>query len=183
MPLSGKGLGSPPVSRRAFARLALGSAAAARFAGRAQEPEKKASDVVLAQGRERREGLRRLLGHFQNLELAGRDVLLKASYGSSNPFPATTDPEMLEAVLGELRDRKSGRITLCERSGMTETRTAWERNGVPGLARRFEVELVALDELASERWRRERLEGSHWSRGVELPDLLTPESCVIQLAT
>ncbi len=111
----------------------------------------------------------------------GKDVYLKANYNSADGFPATTHPETLRLVVQSLRARKCGRIFLAERSGMGSTKTIWSRLEIPALARELDLALIALDELPAGKWRRKDLPESHWKQGIEVPDFLEGEPCVVQI--
>lgn len=166
------------ITRRAF----IAGAAAAALPGEGRAQERK-SPVAVVHGRQRKEALAAALGLLDPLELNGREVLLKGSFNSADEFPATTSAQMLGEVVAALRARGAGRLVLLERSGMGRTREIWTRLGISSLAARLELELVALDELAPSDWRVERLEGSRWSRGVEVPARLTREAAVVEICT
>lgn len=158
-------------------------AAAFGALGRLTWAEERKSPVAIVRGRERKEALGAALGLLEPLDFAGAAILLKGSFNSPDDFPATTSAEMLREVVAALRARGSGRIALLERSGMGRTRDIWTKLGIVDLAMRLGLELVALDELGSSGWRVERLEGSHWSRGVEVPARLTREMRVVEVCT
>jgi uncharacterized protein (DUF362 family) len=169
------------IGRREFGRRSLGATAALGLGARQTPEPRRPSRVALARTTERKAGLGQALGALGGIDFGGREVVLKASFNSPHDFPATSSPEMIELVVGELRARRAGRIRLVERSGMGTTRRVWEALGIVRLARRLDVALVALDELPPEEWRHARLEGSQWSRGVEFPALIGPDTPVVQL--
>ena len=149
-----------------------------------QEQEPKAtrqSALALAKNKERTEALDAALSLLGAIDFEGKDVYLKANFNSPDPFPATTHPETLAGVVRHLRQRNCARVILVERSGMGRTRDVWRKLGVPDLAKRLDLSLVALDEIPSETWRHEELNNSHWKRGVEVPNLLNAETCVVQI--
>ena len=125
--------------------------------------------------------VRRAVELLGPLDLAGKEVFLKGSYNSADPFPASTHTETLRALVKQLREAGATRITLVERSGMGVTSEVWRDLGVPSDLRDLEVALVPLDTLEPGRWRREPLPGSHWEHGVEVPEFLTRDSCVVQV--
>src|SRR5881396_1039638 len=166
------------ITRREFA---LGAASLAL--ARTQEPsEPKQSRVALARAGSRKESLAEALALWGEVAVEGKEILLKASFNSPDESPATTSPETLAAVIEQLRARRCGRIRLVERSGMGRTRDIWDRLGITDLARRLDLALVPLDELAPEEWRHAELSGSHWSRGVELPGFLDRESTLVEIS-
>ncbi len=149
---------------------------------RAQESgEKIPVPVSLAKAMERETALRAALGLLEPPSINGKDVCIKGNYNSADDFPASTHPETLRLVVQMLRHWNCGRISLAERSGMGSTRAVWERMGGPALARELDLTLIALDELGPEKWRSEKLPGSHWRRGIEVPEFLNRETCVVEI--
>ena len=167
-----------PLSRRQFGRAAFGGASTLLLAARQDPTAGKKSTVALARAPERKDAFVEALAPFREVDLADREIVLKASFNSPDEPPATTSAQMLEAVVSELRARRCRSIRLVERSGMGHTREIWDRLGITPLARRLDLELVALDELPPDRWQRAELPGSHWSHGVEVPVLLSGATLV-----
>ncbi|MBZ5495035.1 MAG: DUF362 domain-containing protein [Acidobacteriia bacterium] len=170
------------VTRREFAhRAGLGIAgfALARRGHPAQEAPH--SQLALARNPERRLAIGAALNLLGRIDFGGRDLYLKANFNSPDPFPATTHPDTLSAVVGFLRERNCGRITLVERSGMGSTLDIWDKLGVPGLAQQLDLNLVALDDLPAEQWRKEDLPGSNWKAGIEVPKFLDRDTYLVQI--
>lgn len=141
------------------------------------------SKVFLAHNASREIALKTALRLPGRMDLGGEDIYLKANYNSPDPFPATTHPETLRLVAGFLRESKCGRITLVERSGMGLTRDIWEKLGVPDLARQLDINLLDLDEVPADKWRKVDLPpGSSWKSGIEIPAFLDHDACVVQIA-
>ncbi len=138
--------------------------------------------MALARSHDRREALEVALGLLGKMDFGGEEIYLKANFNSPDPFPATTDPDTLSAVVGMLRERHCGRISLVERSGMGATREIWERLGISELARQLDLRLVALEELQPEEWRKEGLPTSHWKDGVEVPRFLDRDTFLVQIS-
>jgi len=174
--------GSRLWTRREFHRL-IGFHGLAWAAKASQDVEApKRSRLALAKDPDRRRALSGVLAQVGIEDLRGKEVLLKASYNSPDEFPATTHPDTLAAVVKYLREKNCGRIVLLERSGMGKTRDVWERLGIPDLAAKLHLTLLPLDEMSGSEWRHEAMPGSAWSRGVEVPALLRPDSAVVQIS-
>lgn len=109
---------------------------------------------------------------------AGRDVAVKANYNSDDPFPASTHPETLAALLAGLAARKAGRVTLAERAGMGDTRAVLERTGAAEVLRRAGAGMVVLDEAGPEAWR--PFQAEHWPQGLHAARLFTDGACAVQ---
>lgn len=74
-------------------------------------------------------------------------VLLKANFNSADPFPASTDPEFLTAVVELLREEGISNLTLGERSGWPWMPTAdvLEKAGIFKLAKELELPVINFD--------------------------------------
>ena len=79
-------------------------------------------------------------------------MVLKANFNSADPFPASTHPETLTAIVTVLQEAGAREITLTERSGMGDTRGTLEQLGILDLAKRLGFRIVVLDEAAREDW-------------------------------
>ncbi len=139
------------------------------------------SPVALVKNADRSAALKSLFEILGKQDFRNKDVFLKASFNSADHFPATTDLETLNSVARHLREANCNRLVLIERSGMGKTREVWEKLEVPDLARRVDLNLLALEDVPPDEWRREPLAGSHWSKGVEVPAFITRETCIVQI--
>ncbi len=175
-------LSSGELTRREFAgQVALGAASLVMGLECNMAQDEPQSALALARGHDRRAALETAVRLLGRIDFGGKDVYLKANFNSPDPFPATTHPETLSAVVGLLRESRCGEITLVERSGMGATREIWEQLGIPDLARRLELQLLALDELPSAEWRKEALPDSNWKGGVEVPKFLDRDTFLVQI--
>src|SRR5690554_995620 len=111
-----------------------------------------ASEVYIIDASDRSHAVRALWREIGPLPLDGKTVSVKANFNSDDPFPATTHPDMLEAILGQVRDAGAGTIRLGERSGMGETRAVLKNRGAADVAARAGAEVTALDGLPPEGW-------------------------------
>ena len=109
-----------------------------------------------------------------------REVAVKANFNSDDPFPATTHPDTLEAILGEIADAGARRVRIAERSGMGETEVVLARRGVTGVAERAGAEVVVLDSLSRAGWEAIPSTGLHWERGFLVARLFRDSDAVIQ---
>ena len=168
------------ISRREFG-ISAGMAVAG-LAFRSLPVPAQGFPVALVHGKERTAALKTAFDLLGGLDPEGRDVYIKANYSSADPFPATTHPITLEVVVSLLREGRCGTITLVERSCMGATRDIWNALGVPELARKLGVRLLALDEMQAGEWRREDLPAGNWKSGIEIPGFLDRDACLIQIA-
>jgi uncharacterized protein (DUF362 family) len=107
-----------------------------------------------------------LLGDLGQVIGRGDRVLVKPNFNSPDPFPASTDLAFLEVVI-RLILGSGGRVTIGESSGgmWRPTRKVFEQLGLPELARRLGVGLIAFDDRPNE-WVRIRVEGDYLSEVV-----------------
>jgi uncharacterized protein (DUF362 family) len=169
-----------PWGRREFVARSSRAAAALVFSGM-QEPLEPASTVALTKNADKSAALKQALELMGDVDFAQKGIYLKPDFNSPHGFPASTDPDMIRDVVAHLRERNCGKITLAERSGMGETREICEKIGMPDLAKRLDFSLLPLEELPAGKWRRALEEGSHWSKGVEVPEWLTPAAPIVQI--
>jgi uncharacterized protein (DUF362 family) len=121
----------------------------------------------------------------------GDSVLIKPVCNSGNPYPATTDPVALRAMIGLLRDQGAGRVIVADMSGVQFLRFDADRTrgstrrlmGEAGMARAIEdagAELHAFEEAGWDAFFEERpvVEGS-WAGPVLLPNVLAEVDHVV----
>jgi len=108
----------------------------------------------------------------------GKAVAVKANYNSDDPFPASTHPGTLAALLGELRRRRAASLTLGERSGMGHTASVLERAGAARVVADAGGTLVVLDDLPRAAWK--PFVADHWPRGFHGARLFTDADCGVQ---
>lgn len=106
-----------------------------------------ASEVYIIDASDRYHAVKTLWREIGLPPFDGKAVAVKANFNSDDPFPATTHPDMLEAVLGQIRDAGAGTVRLGERSGMGETRAVLENRGAVDVAARSGAEVTVLDGL------------------------------------
>lgn len=150
----------------------------------ADTPEIQEKDVVhvaIVKTANRVEGVARAVALLGEMDFSGKDVYLKGSYNSPDPFPATTHRYALEATVRMLRGKGAASVTLIERSGMGRTRDVLEKLHVLTALEALNVSFRPLDELAADEWLHFEPEGSHWPKDIAFPRFLTRDKCVVQL--
>jgi len=97
---------------------------------------------------------------------SGDRVLVKPNFNSPDPFPASTDLSFLQAVT-ELILETGAKVTIGESAGAVwrPTRKVFNQLGIPELARRLGVELVAFDDKPDE-WVQIKIDGDYLDRVV-----------------
>jgi uncharacterized protein (DUF362 family) len=143
-------------------------------------PEDKSSVYVVKTG-DRAAGVKRLLEEYPLGGLEGLSVALKANFNSADPFPASTHPGTLAAIVDGLYERKIARVVMPERSGMGVTADVLRTMGIADLARMKGFDLVVLDDLDDIGcWdRRGPTDGFHWKHGFLFPRAFEEADAVV----
>ena len=139
-----------------------------------------ASEVYVINASDRHRAVEALWREIGLSSPDGKAVAVKANFNSDDPFPATTHPDMLEAILSQVRDAGARSIVLGERSGMGETARVLKNRGAAAVAARVGAEAVVLDLLPSEGWEAIPPDGLHWERGFLVARLFREADAVVQ---
>ena len=124
--------------------------------------------VVLISTTDRSSGVRRALDLLQPPSFQGKQVFIKPNYNTGDPAPAATDPTILEALVQRVQSDGASSITVGDRSGMAETRSAMQQMKVFELAERYGFTPLVFDELGPEDWQYFDKEGTNWSQGFAI---------------
>ena len=124
--------------------------------------------VVLVSTTDRAAGVRQTLELLQPPSFQDKRVFIKPNYNTGDPAPAATDPAVLETLVQEIQSKGASQITVGDRSGMAETRSAMQQMQVFALAERYGFTPMVFDELAQEDWQYFDAEGTDWSRGFAI---------------
>ena len=135
--------------------------------------------VVVVRAEDRRDGVTRALRLLRVADFAGKHVVVKPNFNSADPFPGSTHPETLAALVEWLGGAGAGRVTVADRSGMGDTREVFEAKGVFAQGRKLGLPCVVLDELPARDWVPHLLPGSHWRRGVLFPRILEEAEAIV----
>lgn len=126
------------------------------------------SKVVIVKTKDRVEGIRRGMGEFDLTGFRGATVALKANYNSADPFPASTHPDALDAVIWNLKAAGCGAMTLAERSGMGNTPNVLNEMGANKVCGKHGVDVVVMDDLGADGYVHHQPKHSHWKQGFLL---------------
>jgi uncharacterized protein (DUF362 family) len=138
------------------------------------------SKVFLIDSSDRDAAVRSLFEHAALGDLSGKSVAVKANFNSADPFPASTHPETLRAMVTFLKRAGAHEITLAERSGMGNTREVLQKLGIFALSEQLGFKVVVLDEEPEARWTHVQRSGTHWLRGFYLAKVVLEADVVIQ---
>ncbi|MEO1444828.1 MAG: DUF362 domain-containing protein [Cyanobacteria bacterium J06635_11] len=124
--------------------------------------------VVLVKTGDRAAGVSRLLELLQAPGFQDKRVFIKPNYNTGDPAPAATDPVVLEALVKEVQGAGASQVTVGDRSGMAETRSAMQQMQVFALADRYGFTPLVFDEMGRDDWQYFSGEGTNWSRGFAI---------------
>ncbi|MEO1351451.1 MAG: DUF362 domain-containing protein [Cyanobacteria bacterium J06635_15] len=124
--------------------------------------------VALISTTDRAAGVRRAIELLQPPSFNGKRVFIKPNYNTGDPAPAATDPTVLENLVQEIQGDGASQITVGDRSGMANTRSAMTQMQVFSLADRYGFTPLVFDELDRNGWQYFPGEGTNWSRGFAI---------------
>ncbi|NJN22492.1 MAG: DUF362 domain-containing protein [Leptolyngbya sp. RL_3_1] len=124
--------------------------------------------VVLVKTTDRAAGVREAMALLQPPSFRDKRVFIKPNYNTGDPAPAATDPVVLETLVQSVRGAGARQITVGDRSGMANTRSAMTQMQVFALADRYGFDTVVFDDLNREDWQYFDPQGTHWSQGFAI---------------
>jgi uncharacterized protein (DUF362 family) len=124
--------------------------------------------VVLIKTTDRAAGVRQAVELLQPPSFKDKRVFIKPNYNTGDPAPAATDPVVLETLVQVIQGAGARHITVGDRSGMADTRSAMTQMQVFALAQRYSFDTVVFDELSRAQWQYFAAEGTHWSQGFAI---------------
>ncbi len=136
--------------------------------------------VALVKTENRAEGIESALNLLGINPAEGRQVFLKPNFNSADPFPGSTHNETLETLVSRLWDMGATSIVVGDRSGMGDTREVMQNKGIFEMAKRLDFEVLALNDLTTDRWEMFQPEGSHWQKGFPFSKDCLRSPCVVQ---
>lgn len=137
-------------------------------------------EVFLLKTTDRATGIKRLFNEFNLKRFRGKRVALKANFNSADPFPASTHPDTLRAIVEVLKKAGVDGITLAERSGMGVTRLVLEEMGVFDLGEKLGFDVVVSDELSKADWVQFNRENTHWLKGFCIAKCFFDADIIVQ---
>lgn len=140
------------------------------------------SKVAFVKTSNRAEGVKRAIEllNFKD-EFKEKNVFLKPNYNSSDPTPGSTHNDVLRTMIDELRDLKSGPMTIGDRSGMGDTQAVLEALDVNYLAKDAKAKTVVFDDLKEEDWQAFHSKGSLWEKGFAIPKTVLAADRIVNL--
>lgn len=113
---------------------------------------------------------------------AGDTVLIKPNVNSDDPYPGTTNPEVLAEVITMVKEKGAKRVIVADSSGIPWPNTLrnMEKVGILGVAKKLGAEVYALDNME---WVWVKPEGlKYWTNGFRIPKIVTEVDHIINVA-
>jgi uncharacterized protein (DUF362 family) len=115
-----------------------------------------------------------LIGGIGKLVEKGDTVLLKPNYNTADPYPGSSDPDFIGAVIEMLREAGAEKIIVGERTAFLHNRKVLEKAGVTEVARKAGAEVTVFGNdgwytlLDRKGWRRVKVPGGKYLHSVSL---------------
>jgi uncharacterized protein (DUF362 family) len=115
-----------------------------------------------------------LVGGIKKLVKKGDIILLKPNYNTADPYPGSSDPEFIKAVIAMLYKAGAGKVILGERTAFLHSRKVLEQAGIVKVAEEAgaEVRVFGKDGWRAifdrKGWRRTKVPGGQYLRRVSL---------------
>ena len=115
-----------------------------------------------------------LIGGIKKLVNKGDIILLKPNYNTADPFPGSSDPEFIKAVIDMLYESGAGKVILGERTAFLHSRKVLEQAGIVKVAEKAgaEVRVFGKDGWRAmfdrKGWRRVKIPEGQYLRKVSL---------------
>ena len=115
-----------------------------------------------------------LIGGIKKLVNKGETILLKPNYNTADPFPGSSDPEFIKAVIDMLYKTGAGKVIVGERTAFLHSRKVLEQAGIVKVAEEAGAEVVVFGKdgwhamFDRKGWRRVKILGGQYLRKVSL---------------
>lgn len=121
-----------------------------------------------------------LIGGFGKTISPGDKVIVKPNFNSDDPFPASSDPEFVKAVVSLLYEAGASKVMIIESSGLPRlpTRRVMEKTGMVKAAEECNAELRILD---NSNWVDIEIKGKRWKRASIAKDVLERDAKLVWL--
>lgn len=121
-----------------------------------------------------------LIGGFEKVISNGDKVVVKPNFNSDDPFPASSDPEFVKAMVLLLYDAGASQVVIAESSGMPwlPTKNVLEKTGMLRVAMQCNAEVRILD---YSEWISIPINGKRWKQVSIAKDALIEDAKYVWL--
>ena len=111
---------------------------------------------------------------------SGQTVMIKPNVNTGDPYPASTNPEVLLEVIKMVRERDPKRLIVGDRSTMRrDTVTEMRRNGVEQVVLDAKAELLHFDDM---KWvPMNPAKSANWENGYHVPEAISQADHIINV--
>ena len=115
-----------------------------------------------------------LIGGIKKLVNKGDTILLKPNYNTADPFPGSSDPEFIKAVIDMLYEAGAGKVVVGERTAFLHSRKVLEQAGIVKVAEEAGAEVVVFGKdgwhamFDRKGWRRVKVPAGQYLHKVSL---------------
>lgn len=115
-----------------------------------------------------------LIGGINKLVEKGDTVLLKPNYNTAHPYPGSSDPEFIKAIIEILYEAGAEKVILGERTAFLHSRKVLEQAGIVEVAEGSGAEIRVFGKdgwrviFDRKGWRRVKVSGGQYLRKVSL---------------
>jgi uncharacterized protein (DUF362 family) len=112
-----------------------------------------------------------LVGGLKNLN-SGKVVLIKPNVNSNDPYPATTNPEVIRSIIKIVKEYKPKRIIVadCSNRNYRPTIESMKNVGIYQVAIQEGAEVIGLEDIGWENIKTEK--AINWPYGIEITSIL-----------
>ncbi len=112
-----------------------------------------------------------LVDGLKNLS-SGKNVLIKPNVNSNDPYPATTNPEVIRSIIKIVREYKPKRIIIadCSNRNYRPTIESMKNVGIYQVAIQEGAEVIGLEDMGWENIKPEK--AINWTGGIEITKIL-----------
>jgi len=121
-----------------------------------------------------------LIGGFKKVFSIGDKILVKPNFNSDDPFPASSDPEFVKAVVPLLYESGASQVVIVESSGLPwlPTRNVMDKTGMMRAAEECGAEVRILDDRE---WVDVEIGGKYWEKVSVAKDALEKDAKFVWL--
>jgi len=115
-----------------------------------------------------------LIGGIDGLVKQGETVLVKPNYNTAHPFPGSSDPDFIRAVIEILYEAGAGKVVLGERTALLHSRKVLKQAGIVEVAQKAGAEVRVFGKdgwgalFDTKGWRRLKVPNGRYLHEVSL---------------
>jgi uncharacterized protein (DUF362 family) len=129
---------------------------------------KTTARVVLVKTDDRSSGVQRALDILNVQDLRDKQFLVKPNFNSADPAPASTHNDVIRTLHGWLKSHSVDRVSVGDRSGMTQTDSVLRGKDIHSLAEELDFKVLNFETLSADQYELITFDGCHWQYGFPI---------------